>query len=76
MESSRKPDEGAKRAVDAAVPAPQPVATDVQSASQAAPSPVSDRAVAVVVWISALLLLTPVLIFVYVYWIRNRLLGN
>ena len=69
MESSQKPNEAADRGADAAASFPQ-------SASPAAPSPVSDRAVAVVVWISALLLLTPVLIFVYVYWIRNRLLGD
>ncbi|MCC7293067.1 MAG: hypothetical protein IT449_13485 [Phycisphaerales bacterium] len=62
--------------MDAAAPVPPSGSTDAPSASPAAPSPVSDRAVAVVVWISALLLLTPVLIFVYVYWIRNRLLGD
>ena len=38
------------------------------------PSPDSDRAVAVVVWISALILLTPVIVFIYVFFIRNRLL--
>ncbi len=75
MESSQKPNEAAERRADAAASVSQSAAVP-QSASPAAPSPVSDRAVAVVVWISALLLLTPVLIFVYVYWIRNRLLGN
>ncbi|GMU38436.1 MAG: hypothetical protein KJ057_08560 [Phycisphaerae bacterium] len=40
------------------------------------PSLVSDRAAGVIMWISALILLTPLLVFVYVYVIRNRLLGD
>ncbi|GIK17605.1 MAG: hypothetical protein BroJett003_25690 [Planctomycetota bacterium] len=40
------------------------------------PSLVSDRAVGVFMWISVLILLTPLLVFVYVYVIRNRLLGD
>ncbi|MCG3129809.1 MAG: hypothetical protein FLDDKLPJ_00544 [Phycisphaerae bacterium] len=36
----------------------------------------SDRAAGVIMWISALILLTPLLVFVYVYVIRNRLLGD
>ncbi len=42
----------------------------------ARPSLVSDRAAGVIMWISALILLTPLLVFVYVYVIRNRLLGD
>lgn len=42
----------------------------------AEPDPVviSDRAVRVIVWIAALILLLPVMIFLYVFFIRNRLL--
>lgn len=35
---------------------------------------VSDRTVRAVVWISGLILLLPIIIFLYVYYVRNRLL--
>jgi len=41
-----------------------------------ASSPVSDRVIGVIVWIGAGFLLLPVFVFVYVYFIRNRLLGG